>query len=696
MTQNTPPIRHPDLEWREDGQPVSRQFDDPYFSKENGLKETRYVFLKHNGLPQRWQNWHGPFCILETGFGTGLNFLASWQAFQQQASEQCWLHFTSIEKFPLSLDQLRQALSLWPELDEFSRFLIESYPEPFTGFHHLSWPEHRVSLTLIFGDVQQQLSEIQGPVHAWYLDGFAPSRNPEMWQAPLFENMRRIACLNPERSGEPERITTVATFTAAGLVRRGLNGAGFRMKKQPGYGRKRDMLSGQYKASTGPELPELFWGKPWLLGNQQPGLPSKDGNQNSNNKFASNSETIAVIGAGLAGCTTARALAERGYQIQVFDPKGIAQGASGNPQGGLYIKLAADAGSTHTAFYLTAMETSLNWIKRTQEQSTTEFWDECGVLQLAYSEAETRRQQQALATGEYPRSILQALNQEEASQLTGVKLPSGGLLMPQAGWVSPASLCKQLMNHPNIQLIQEEVTKLDSIAIANSNTRSEWQLHTDREIQVFSQVVVANAWSAKALLSDYWLPTGKIRGQISYLNSDETELPKTVLCGRSYTAPALNKQRVIGATYNLKDDEEALREADHQENIKHSLDFGDELQNRQITGGRVSFRCTTPDYLPMVGALPDTRSFLTSYQGLARNAKRIPRKACPTASGLWLNVGHGSRGLASAPLCAELLASEISGDSSPIGLTVKEALWPGRFLMRDMIRKKIRLQDLDD
>ncbi|MGB1092946.1 MAG: FAD-dependent 5-carboxymethylaminomethyl-2-thiouridine(34) oxidoreductase MnmC, partial [Oceanobacter sp.] len=230
----------------------------------------------------------------------------------------------------------------------------------------------------------------------------------------------------------------------------------------------------------------------------------------------------------------------------------------------------------------------------------------------------------------------------------------------------------------------------------NSNARSEWQLRTVNEARVFSQVVVANAWSAKALLPDYWLPTGKIRGQISYLNSDETELPKTVLCGRSYTAPALNKQRVIGATYNLKDDEENLRQEDHQENIEHSLDFGDELQNRQITGGRVSFRCTTPDYLPMVGALPDTRSFLTSYQSLARNAKRIPRDACPTASGLWLNVGHGSRGLASTPLCAELLASEISGDSSPIGLTVKEALWPGRFLMRDMIRKKISLEDLDD
>ncbi|MDQ4427038.1 tRNA (5-methylaminomethyl-2-thiouridine)(34)-methyltransferase MnmD, partial [Thalassolituus sp.] len=186
-------LRHPDLTWNEQGLPVADDFDDPYFSVENGLEETRYVFLKQNGLPQRWQSHQAPFRIIETGFGTGLNFLATWQAFLSTRGKNNWLHFTSIEKFPLSREQLQKALALWPELSELSEKLIEAYPPALKGFHTLKWPDERVSLTLIFDDVHAALPQLNGPVDAWFLDGFAPAKNPAMWSDALFSEIRRIS-----------------------------------------------------------------------------------------------------------------------------------------------------------------------------------------------------------------------------------------------------------------------------------------------------------------------------------------------------------------------------------------------------------------------------------------------------------------------------------------------------------------------
>ena len=277
-------LTSPELDWNQQGQPVARQFGDTYFSVENGLAETRYVFLGHNRLPERWQDWQGPFRIIETGFGTGLNFLATWQAFREQtrqANEDCHLHFTSIEKYPLTSEQLQQALSLWPELEPLAKQLFEQYPLLTPGFHTLHWPQERVTLTLVFADVHDALPQLNGPVHAWYLDGFAPAKNPAMWTEALFSEMRRLSLQTWQETSTP---ASIATFTAAGLVKRGLKGAGFSIRKQPGFGRKRDMLAGQFELSCGPERPQAHALPPWVR------LP----------KSCRSGSFIAVVGAGLA------------------------------------------------------------------------------------------------------------------------------------------------------------------------------------------------------------------------------------------------------------------------------------------------------------------------------------------------------------------------------------------------------------
>ncbi len=684
-----PPLTPPEITWQNDVLPVSSQFDDPYFSLHNGLAESRYVFLQHNQLPHRWASWRGPFCIVETGFGTGLNFLTTWQAFRQQPNNDCWLHITSIEKYPLSRQQLSRALALWPELAELTTQLLTQYPDAITGFHSLCWPEQRVQLTLILDDVVDALAELSGPVHAWYLDGFAPANNPEMWQPDLFKQIRRLSRRHPQLTGS----TTLATFTAASVVRRGLQGAGFNVYKPKGYNGKREMLAATYKASIGPEQPPEANSQPWMT----PSLPTPMSLSDSS------AAAVIIVGAGLAGATTARALAERGIKVQVIDQSGIATGASGNPQGGLYVKLAANDQATHTEFYLHAYLTSLRWMNRLFEPSADGVWNACGVLQLAWSAAEQQRQQKFLDRLHYPASLIQPVSAAQASVLAGSPQQQGGLFFPAAGWVSPADVCQRLLDH---SLIDVQIANVSAIT---QLTNKHWQLQLDTTTdtagatsssQTTQQLVIATAATTQQLLPDTYLPIKSIRGQLTYLDAAQSPPLTTVLCGRSYMAPPREGQLVLGATYHQNDPDKTLREQDHQTNLGHLQDFGNlwgtlaskASTHNLVVGGRTSFRCTTPDYLPMAGPVVDTDRFIHCYAPMIKNARQIPARKAPLLEGLWINLGHGSRGLASAPLCAELLACQITGSALPVSNRVAEALWPGRFLLRDMIRRKLPIK----
>lgn len=669
----------PQLKWLDGDLPASAEFEDPYFSLKSGLDESRYVFLQHNDLPQRWHhfNWQQQptFCITETGFGTGLNFLVTWQAWRefkttQPNAENAWLHFSSIEKLPLSHPQLKRALDLWPELSELTEKLLAHYPEGIRGEHHFSWPEERISLTLWFDDVHAALPLMSGPVHAWYLDGFSPAKNPQMWTPELFEQVRRISQLHPSQYNG-DFPASVATFTAASAIRRGLIGAGFAVQRSHGFGEKREMLSGLFMRTMGPERPAHYWQRPWTVREQQ------------------NQGQCIVIGAGLAGTTTARALAERGYSVLVIDKSGIAQHASGNPQGGLYIKVAASDDAMHTDFYVSAYQYALTFMQRYLGvgDSSNKRWQQCGVLQLAYDEKEQARQQKFIEHYPLPHSFIHSVDIEQASAIAGIEQRFGGLYFPKAGWVSPADLCRALLDHPNIQFQQDSIH-------AFSPHEQGWLLQGSQSYAA-QHVIIATAFEAKTLV-DAYLPIKNIRGQLSILNAAKTPPLKTVLCGQSYMAPANNGTMCLGATYNLRDIDTNVRAEDHQINLNNLVDFGtpwqharEQLDTDLIAAGRVGFRCTTPDYLPMAGAIPYTETFAKTYAQLAKNSNQIPPIKTQQYPGLWLNIGHGSRGLVSAPLCAEIIAAQIANDALPINKKMAEALWPGRFLLRDVIRRKI-------
>ena len=289
-------IESPQIEWR-DGQPFSTQFGDIYASTRDALAETDFVFLEASGfkdaVPQQTT-----LSVAETGFGTGLNFLSSWAYWKQHQQGDGNLHFLSIERFPLSKEDLSRALQAWPEFKGLAEELIAVYPIRRAGFHRLVLDQGRVQLTLAFGDIQECLPEIDHQFDFWFLDGFSPSKNQDMWTEQVCKNIVRCSKVG----------TGLSTFTAAGAVRRALSASGFDVVKCQGFSGKREMLRATLSSPVPPTKKLPFYAIP-----NSETLP----------------ESVAIIGAGLAGCSMAYVCSKRGMRVSIFDPNGCAQAASG-------------------------------------------------------------------------------------------------------------------------------------------------------------------------------------------------------------------------------------------------------------------------------------------------------------------------------------------------------------------------------
>jgi tRNA 5-methylaminomethyl-2-thiouridine biosynthesis bifunctional protein len=233
------PLAPASLVFTGDGTPFSDRFGDVYHSADGGPGQAAFVFLAGNGLPERWRG-RECFTVLETGFGTGLNFLATWNAWRTDERRPAMLRFLSVEKFPFHPDDLQRLHGSWPELAPCSEWLRAAWPALETGPHRMAFDDGRVILDLFFGDALEVLPRLAEQVDAIYLDGFAPGKNPEMWSATVFEALADAA--------RPE--ATLATWTVAAAIRKGLTEAGFDVWKSPGYGRKRDMLRGRRRGET--------------------------------------------------------------------------------------------------------------------------------------------------------------------------------------------------------------------------------------------------------------------------------------------------------------------------------------------------------------------------------------------------------------------------------------------------------------
>ncbi len=544
------PLIPAELAFAGDGTPFSSRYGDIYHSSQGGLEQARHVFLGGNQLPARWNDCQR-FVILETGFGLGINFLATlqaWRAVGDPGGRR--LHYVAVEKHPFRLDDLRQVHLNWPELAAFAAELHAQWPLPLPGLHRLDLGD--VILTLAFGDGAELLPQLCLVADAIYLDGFAPDRNPDLWSEAVVAQLQRLSAPG----------TTLATWTTAGEIRRRLASADFFLERKQGFGGKREMLVG-HRPGMSPARPR-------------------------------SPKRIAVIGAGIAGAATAHALARRGHQVTVLDAaSAAASGASGNLAGVFRPLPALDDGRLarvlRAGFLLGRRSfplltgTRLGWT---------------GVLHVARDARHEQTQQRIVEQHSLPAEYCRFVTRDEASLLAGSPVAMGGWWFPQAGWINPPSLCRSLLAGIDCRY-NFPVRRLQRQGSAWRIFSAEMEIESDT-------VIVANGIGAPSLVPEYSLPIRAGRGMVSHLPEAATAAMDIVATRLGYVTPPIDGLRCAGATLQADDLDTAPRLADHVENL-FRLDmlfpgFARGIDPAQLDG-RVSFRPMSPDRLPMVGPL---------------------------------------------------------------------------------------------
>jgi tRNA 5-methylaminomethyl-2-thiouridine biosynthesis bifunctional protein len=637
-----PPLVPAELAFAGDGTPFSPTYGDVYHTAHGGLEQARHVFLGGNDLPERWTGVDG-FVILETGFGLGLNFLATWQAWRESRAGGR-LHFISVEKHPFRHDDLAGLLASYPELAEHARELLRQYPPLTPGCHRLHFDDGRVTLTLLFGDAQALLRQLAASVDAVFLDGFAPARNPGMWSPALFAAITRLC--HPG--------TSLATWSVAGEVRHALELNHWTLMRRPGFATKREMLCGKRSGAIAPA--PTFFPTP-VAGNRH----------------------VIVIGAGLAGTAISERLANRGWQVDIFERHdGPAREASGNPAGILLPHLAKDdalAARLSRACYLYALRrfADLPGVR----------WSPCGVLQIARDAGHEILQRATIGQLKPPADFAAFLERDAAEGLIGRAVAHGGWWFPGGGWVGPGSVCAAMLLAGGARMRLHFGSEVASLRKYSDG----WQALDCRGGVLASapHVVLANAHAANRLLARA-LPLTPIRGQISCLSQDMAERIDPpfhhVLCRSGYVTPAQAGIVCVGASFDSGDTDLSTRLADHEGNMQRL----DELLpgaaqgiDAARLGGRVGLRSAAPDRLPLVGTLPDA----TANAGSAATLETLPR-----LTGLHALLGLSARGMVWAPLAAELLASQLEGEPLPVERDLLRAVDPARFHLRALRRGK--------
>ncbi|MGO1461627.1 MAG: FAD-dependent 5-carboxymethylaminomethyl-2-thiouridine(34) oxidoreductase MnmC [Oleiphilaceae bacterium] len=574
-----PAIEPAELSWQ-NGVPEFKRVGQAGFSPKNALEGFRYGFIEHNDLPARFSAVPEAesFVIAEAGFGMGLNFLATWQAWQDWGPPHAaTLHFVAAERFPLTLQDLKKTLFLWPDLRELAEQLIANYPPLVRGTHRIVLAGGRVRLTLFFGDTNDAWSTLSFKADAWLLNGFEPAIAPETWQ--------------------------------------------------------KNAIS---------QIPK----------HNQPSTPEEP------------AHSVAVIGAGIAGCLLANNLARRGYVVTLIDEADEpGSAASGNLQGAMYVKLGVEF-NHQTELGLCALTFSQRYYAPYRDQ----YWHPTGLIQLAWSDTEQSRQRRFIERNQYPEDVLRPVTQREAEALTGVSLKSGGLWFPGCGWLEPGKLCESLAVHPGIRKVfAYSVKQIEP-------SEDKWHISgtgSDRSDIHADQVVICAGHLTPQLIPGSGAFRFKaIRGQVTHLPEPLIDSPQAVICGARYLNPAHGTKgeqlAVIGATFDLHSDEPEPTTESHRENIRALSSMVPSIVSADTAAGdipeqlagRVGFRCTTHDYQPVAGPLCDVQG--------------------QEVKGLYLLTGMGSKGLTYAPLLAEFVADQVTGQPCALPTSLAKRLATGR------------------
>jgi tRNA 5-methylaminomethyl-2-thiouridine biosynthesis bifunctional protein len=613
------------IEWLADGTPYSPRFGDRYRSELGGLAQSREVFLRGCGMPEAWA--HQPqWRILETGFGLGLNFLVTWQAWKADPTRPRLLHFVSTEAFPASADDILRAAAAHPELMPLAQQLQAQCWGLLPGVHRLVFEEGRVLLSLCVGDTKAVLREQSFEADAVYLDGFSPSKNPDIWDLHTLKAVARCC----------RRGTRIASWTIARSVLDGLAQCGFVVHKTPGLPPKRDNLQGVFDPRWEPRKAMSF--------------------------SAVYPTSCVVIGGGLAGAAAAASLARRGWQVEVLDSHDApAGGASGLPAGVLVPHVSPDDSLLSR---LTRCGVRATWQQAQALLQAGSDWQGCGVL-------ERRLDGSAGLAPDWPEAGRDWSDIAHAAQLAeaGLDGDAGPACWHQrAGWIKPARLVEALLAQPGIRW--RGATQ--AARLQRNVETGHWTVFDAQENSLAqAALVVVAAGPASSMLVDGGLPLQAIRGQMSWgPHSDlpgSAAFPPFVVNGSGSFIPAVPTSGgpiwLAGASFQRDQDSTETRPDDQAANLQrlHALlpATAQTLAPVVESGAARAWsgvRCASPDRLPLVGTMDGAEQ-----------------------AGLWLSTAMGSRGLSFAVLSGELLAARLHGEPLPLEQRLAQALSPARF-----------------
>lgn len=612
MSSKYEPLIPASMAFNERGIPMSPRYGDVYHPAWGALAQARRVFLEGNGLPERWRG-RDAFTVCETGFGLGHNFLALWQAWRDDPLRCGRLHMVSFEAHPFSAADLSELLL--PRLEEaerrLARQLIRAWPALLPGLHRLEFEGGSLTLTLAFGSVERLAKQVSARVDAFFLDGFAPRVNPQMWSRQLFGQLVRMA--NSQ--------ATAATWCCAGEMRRSLAAAGFLVSKVKGHGGKREMT----------------------VASLRPGLGRSDG-PFSRRPPAS----VIVVGGGLAGAGVAHALALRGIPSTVFDPA-FALGPGGSHKGHLAAALTPSLSRDDDPRSRIARAGALRALARWQSFDEAARPWRCGTLEVVRNARQASEWRRALDMLRLPGEWVCWLDPDQARERTGVDLGAGGLWFSAGQVVKMEPLLEAMLASSQLRLLAQSVH-----AISQGATGL-WQVHgaDGRPLASAEHLVLAAAYRTPALLSNMegTGPLPKLRamykmgGQVSYLGGPGAVDVRAILAGNGYCLPLVHGRTVVGSTYELDTESCRVTASGHDENLgKLDTLLGrrqSSMVDRDAVGGWAGWRAAVADRLPVIGPVAG-------------------------AEGLWLACAYGSRGLSWCALAGDLIAAEMSGEPLPL------------------------------
>ena len=512
------------------------------------IDECEHVFIDGNNLKNRFRDLSpdSNFLIGEIGFGIGLNFLITCKAWLKYTEHNQVLEFYSFDKYIFELEDFNEFISSSSELKEYSEQLIKYYPKNIEGIQKISLFDGRISLNLVIGDISDTQEYIKSMTYidAWFLDGFSPSKNPDLWSKELINSIGNTSYES----------STISTYTSSGLVKRNLIDSGFAVKRTKGFAGKRHMLKGDALSK----------------------VSSKQGY----------SKKVAVIGSGITGCILSYLLAQKGIEVDLYEQSdSICAGASSHELLVTYPRLSAHD-SAYGRFNLLSYVYATNFYENLKTQS----WKKTGVLILNHDE-DTARRQKALLERRSDGKIYRHLNYAEASELSGIEVKYDGLHFKDAGYVLPNELCGFLTGSEKINVFTN--SKIENLS--GDGMKTTFTIR-DEHFE-YDDVCLCTGSDSSELMNIDGFSTK--RGQVSHLESigkiSRINLP---ICAKGYISPEVSNLHIVGSSYSDHKHTDLTQE-EHLSNLKKLQIILDE--DVKVKSGKVGLRAISKDHMPMVG-----------------------------------------------------------------------------------------------